>query len=217
MSDRNRSAQTRNSPHREKEAPSTRGKFSMRSVVKWRWSMLLAASCLVPTERLVAQAKSTTALPGCWVFALAGDSTAGRSPTLTPPLARLTGEAARVGSGAVVRRLDARGRWLDSMERVVLSTWESTPDGDSIRVTFSRGFANSVYVLGWRRRDERERVDTLQGRAVEWFDYGPLLVPRGTARAIRSPCPADASDANDVLQLAANGGRRAALPSPRWL
>lgn len=91
----------------------------------------------------------------------------------------------------MIRRLDARGRWLDSLERVPLPTWRPTPDGDSLRVVLSLGLANSVYLLAWRPRDASAPVDTLTGRAVEWFDYGPRLVPRGAARAVRRACPAD--------------------------
>ena len=127
---------------------------------------------------------------GCWRFEPADGDTAARPLTMTPALARFTADPARVGDGAVMQRLDARGRWLDSSERVVLSTWRPTPDGDSIRVVFSLGFSNSVYVLAWRPRDASAQADTLSGRAVEWFDYGPRLVPRGVARAVRRACPA---------------------------
>lgn len=161
----------------------------MSPAMNWCRSALLAASCVLPSVRLLGQPSPAATLLGCWTFELAGDSTAGRSTTLTPPLAELTEVVPRLGSGSVVRRLDARGRWLDSSARMVLPTWEVLPDGDSIRVTFSLGFANSVYVLGWQRKSASGRVDTLEGRATEWFDYGPQLVPRGAARAIRRMCP----------------------------
>jgi hypothetical protein len=157
------------------------------------WSTMMGLSLLAPMASLHPQSPVPQSLLDCWVFELVESPSPAQPTTMTPAVARLTEDSARFTGGAIVRRLDERGRWLDSLMRGVISNWRLTPDGDSVTVVFSVGFARSVYVLAWRPRAASSgrftERDTLTGRALEWFDYGPLTVPRGAARARRRACP----------------------------
>jgi len=63
--------------------------------------------------------------------------------------------------------------------------WRVDPVTDTLRVLFSSGFEGTEFVLGFR-----QRRDTLRGRAVTHIDVGPpFSSERGSASAIRIPCP----------------------------
>lgn len=152
--------------------------------------LLIALLWVTSATRLSAQPPIAERLLGCWTFTLVEGSSGGRLPTLTPPVAQLTATKASVTGEFSVWRMDAAGQRLDALPHEQLSGWSLTADGDSVSVRFSRGFALSEYLLGWRRQVRPPGLDTLEGRVVEWFDDGAQLVPRGAARAVRRSCPA---------------------------
>ena len=134
-------------------------------------------------------------LIGCWAFYDNRGDRADRSLYWAPAFARLDTSVVRLDRGAAPAVLRAAYK-LDSlrraaevvgrMERLGLSFWTADSLADTVRVSFSSGFSGTEFVLAVPRG---HRADTIRGRAVEFWDFGPpFITPAGAAYAVRVPC-----------------------------
>jgi hypothetical protein len=74
--------------------------------------------------------------------------------------------------------------------------WSADSLSDTIRVSFVNGFSGAVFVLA----APPGHVDTLRGRALEFWDYGPSETRRGSAYAIRVRCPSTPPPPDDRVR-----------------
>jgi hypothetical protein len=81
--------------------------------------------------------------------------------------------------------LDTLGRPSRTTRGLLGPTWTADSLSDTIRVSFVNGFSGAEFVLAAPPRGG----DTLRGRAVEHWDFGPATTRRGAAHAVRIACP----------------------------
>ena len=81
--------------------------------------------------------------------------------------------------------LDTLGAPSRTTRGLMAPNWSADSLSDTIRVSFVNGFSGAVFVLA----APPGHVDTLRGRALEFWDYGPSETRRGGAHAIRMQCP----------------------------
>jgi lipopolysaccharide export system permease LptF/LptG-like protein len=132
-----------------------------------------------PSSRglVVTRADLEARLPGCYAFFDHAGRPASDSLYWAPAIGRLDsgGRAAKLGSATTA------GRRRDN------NNWRVDARTDTVRVLFHSGFSGTEFILGLRPHG-----DTLRGRAVEHWDFGPPFSnDAGVVSAVRIACPAD--------------------------
>jgi hypothetical protein len=137
---------------------------------------------------------SWATLVGCWALYDSAGRRANETLYWAPFVARLD-SAAPLGVRALRPRhhpaykLDSLGRRdttrLTSAGRL-LSTWSTDSLADTVRIAFNSGYSGTILILGIPKT--AKRLDTLRGRALEFWDAGPAVTPAGGAHAVRVAC-----------------------------
>ena len=141
-----------------------------------------------------AQQTSWAALVGCWALYDSAGHRANETLYWAPFVAHLD-SSAPVGARALrpgdrpAYKLDSLGRRdttrLTSAGRL-LSTWSTDSGVDTVRIAFNSGYSGTIFFLGVPKT---VKSDTLRGRALEFWDFGPpFTTPGGRASAVRVPC-----------------------------
>ena len=136
----------------------------------------------------------------CWRFEIVSEPGPHPPTSPVPPLAILTDTPTSSPTRFLVRRLNGDGRWRDAGSRSPLSAWYWLPGADSVRVSFSEGFAEYGFTLAVPGRANASLGDTLRGRAHLWSDDGPAIYQMGEARAVRVSCPVARVDSLTTTQ-----------------
>jgi hypothetical protein len=66
------------------------------------------------------------------------------------------------------------------------SVWWTDSLVDTVQMVFSNGFSGTRLKLGVA--ESRRALDTLRGRAIEFWDEGPTVTLAGSASAVRVSC-----------------------------
>jgi hypothetical protein len=89
------------------------------------------------------------------------------------------------GMFRVLIAFDSLGRPRGTTSEMFPPTWSADSLSDTIRVSFGDGFSGAEFSLAAPPR----ALDTLWGRAAEHWDSPPSTTRRGSAYALRVPCP----------------------------
>jgi hypothetical protein len=125
-------------------------------------------------------------LVGCYALFVGDrplDSTYyGSSPKVRLDAMPLRGPIDSQTPDRVLRRLDLVGRLQDSSRRP-FTYWAVDSVSGVVKLSFHNGFSGAVLSLR-----EKERIDTLDGRIANYWDFGPGVSDRARVRAVRVPC-----------------------------
>lgn len=153
-------------------------------------ALVLVISSTIGASCVSAQPRPGLDPRACWRFEIVSEPGLRPPTSVIPPLAILSDTPISSPARFVVRRLNANGHWRDEGSRSLRSAWYWLPGTDSVRVSFTEGFAEYGFTLAVPRSTSASHGDTLRGRAELWSDEGPAVHQKGEARAVRASCPA---------------------------
>jgi hypothetical protein len=145
-----------------------------------------AAKSASPVPPVVVRAANPPWLAGCYALFNRAGRPAAESLYWAPSYARLDS-----GGAGTATALDSAGHERGPRDRRDSLTigrgtrsWHVDSLADTVRLLFHSGFSGTEFLLGFRRGS-----DTLRGRAVEHWDFGPPFETNaGQATAVRIPC-----------------------------
>ena len=131
-------------------------------------------------------------LLGCWALYDSAGRRAEASLYWAPPVVQLDSSLPedpryRTRQGErQAHKLDSLHRRIETSRRFGGSVWWTDSLVDTVQMVFSNGFSGTRLKLGVP--ESRRALDTLHGRAIEFWDEGPTMTLAGSASAVRVSC-----------------------------